>query len=157
MENHSEKTLFDGDMTSTQKSLASSSPNLGQAIIITKNDSIRRRVSQILKRIEENKTVLIASKSNGIPKAISIIEIVKQNLPQSLQQYNKVTKISSKENPNHKSHKIEKATIQDPTQEATESIRGPKVYILPIMYTLLEVDDNKTNNLNGWTTQTVMK
>lgn len=147
MEN--EKSAFDADIKGTEKSIEKYlAKGSGSTIIITKNDSIRRRVAQILKRIEENKSVLVASKSSGISKAISIVEIVKQN--QNLQQYNKINRITSEVNPNHKSRKIEQQAEVDPIKEATDNVRGPKVYVLPVMYTLL-LATKKT--LNGWTAQ----
>ncbi|EGW30541.1 uncharacterized protein SPAPADRAFT_63383 [Spathaspora passalidarum NRRL Y-27907] len=147
---------------SISRSLRGTSPSI---IKITKNDSIKQKVTSITAQLKENKIVLIASLSNSIPKAISVIEIAKSALKEenkSVKQFNKLAHLDSTHNPNYKPNQEnlegskhanddEDEHKQVIERDILESINGPKVYQLPIMYVILSLDN--MISLTDWTSQ----
>lgn len=127
-------------------------------IKISKNDSMKRKIDQITTNLQKKEIVIIASYSNGIPKQISITEIVKQQLKDNgkiVKQFNKLSKFESISNPNEKK-KPEKEPTEDDEAYKTclESIRSPHMFILPTMYILLTVGELVDQfDLGGWTIQ----
>lgn len=133
-------------------------------IKISKNDSIKRRVSQITERLHNGEIIIIASYSNGIPKQISILEIAKQQSKQSgklIKQFNKLTKIESSTNPNEKKKDSKQAGETNEEQEQEEaykeclaSVRLSTIFTLPVMYTILSTSEMIDQlDLSEWTTQ----
>ncbi|RLV96479.1 hypothetical protein JA1_000208 [Spathaspora sp. JA1] len=147
-------------------SQSTSRTNSVSIIKITKNDSIKRKVANITTQLHESKHVLIASLSNSIPKAISIIEIVKSVFKEEnvkLQQFNRLTHLESTHNPSYKpkqenSEESDKKQDDEKRQqmieeEVLQSINGPKVYQLPVMYVILSIDDTLPFDLTSWNKQ----
>ncbi|CAI5760613.1 unnamed protein product [Candida verbasci] len=146
---------------------------------ISKNDSIKDRVTSILNTLrqeqeqeqeqqqdedEQNTIILLGGYSNNIPKLISIVEIVKQNNESSkLFQFNKLSKFESENNPNYKPKKEEnnddgKVLTEEEIQkkleeEARKEIHGAKVYSLPTMFIILSNQDLSQIDLTNWTSQ----
>ncbi|KAK6457735.1 uncharacterized protein RJT20DRAFT_26049 [Scheffersomyces xylosifermentans] len=152
--------------------------NIEFTITITKNDSIKKRVDQILGTLKKGKPILIASRSNGISKAVSVVEIAKQQLKSqniSILQFNRLSKQTSLINPNYKNSTLiegqedyvrkilpdeeirnllpqeteERRTIENSIKEA---VKGKKEYQLPLLHVLL-VGEGKEVELDGWTKQ----
>ncbi|ODV64759.1 hypothetical protein HYPBUDRAFT_154327, partial [Hyphopichia burtonii NRRL Y-1933] len=111
-------------------------------IIITKNDLIKRRVNQVIKQLEVNHQILLTAKSNGIPKLISIVEIVKTQT--KAEQYNSMQRSKSYTNPNYNHNKStlkQKSNIFEGLDADSEDEDRPlhthKTFQLPILNILL--------------------
>ncbi|ABN65756.2 predicted protein [Scheffersomyces stipitis CBS 6054] len=101
---------------------------------ITKNDNMNKKVDKILESLQQEKPVVIASISNGIPKAISIVEIVKQQMKNrslNIAQFNNLQSHSSYTNPNIKFSK------EKDDEDVSTEIKGRKEYSLPVLHILL--------------------
>ncbi|KAK6464634.1 hypothetical protein DFJ63DRAFT_87190 [Scheffersomyces coipomensis] len=181
-----DKLSFNNEIQEIEQSIINSSqvPKIGKSIKVTKNDSIKNRITQITTELEQGNSVLVTSMSNSINKAISIIEIVKQKLAEKhenkiqITQFNKITSHSSTINPNYKytenpknQRMIANPLLQErladnkdnnnheiliherEEQKIIKSIRGYKVYQLPVLHNLLVVGDGNQYDLTNWTIQ----
>ncbi|KAK6202876.1 uncharacterized protein RJT21DRAFT_118948 [Scheffersomyces amazonensis] len=174
-----DKLIFDNEIQELRDSIINSSQikEIGKSIKITKNDSINKRVTQVLQEIESGNSVLLTSISNSIPKSIAIVEIVKQRLKEKkvqFTQFNKMARHVSTVNPNYKygqqtkhqrvsvnpylQEKLADAAttkqIQAEKEDIIKSVRGYKVYQLPVLHTLIVIGDGNGYELINWTTQT---
>ena len=128
--------------------------------IISKNDSIKTRVTHIIDLLQsQTNPVLIAGKSNAISKMLTVCEILKSAILKDhptiqLKQYNKLTKQSSLNNPNYKqTNRTVKQRNNVDNFMNDANINGHKIYQLPILYILFVPRDYSNLELNGWTAQ----
>lgn len=105
-----------------------------KSVIIQKNDSMNKRIDEIIKWINQGNAILLSGKSATIAKLIGIVEIVKTKT--KLQQFNKLIKQESSINPNHRH-----------TNKASKS----QAYTLPILLIYLVPPNVKVDIL--WTQQ----
>lgn len=138
---------FEAENRKIQAYLTSNLSQTVAAIIITKNDSIQNRVEQVLEKLEKNGSILIGGRASGIAKAVAVAEITKQKVTGPYAQYNKVVLLQSTVNPNYKAA----PSLPNPEKEALDSVRGPQVYLIPVMYILFVKGEGST--LSGWTHQ----
>ncbi|RCK57965.1 hypothetical protein Cantr_06742 [Candida viswanathii] len=162
--NHMSKSTLDSEYTAqlntVQRELQQklSKDEALKLFKITKNDSIKKKVEAILKYVDQGEIVLLSSLSNGIPKLIAIVEIVKQKQSE-FYQYNMLLKIESTTNPDYKPKKDD-TTKQGKSEKAVdekqvlEEINGPKLFTLPVMYVLLTKKASlESVELMSWTKQ----
>lgn len=98
-------------------------------IIIKKNDSIKDIIEEVLKLLNDKKTVLLVGKSVALNRLITIIEIVKSK--GQVHQYNKLNSQQSSENPNYSRQKT-----RDNVRAGDQHLNG-KIYYLPVLYVVL--------------------
>lgn len=140
-------------------------------VVISKNDNIKRRVGQVIAKLEEEQEVFIVGKSQHTNKLITIVEIIKNNYRDGgniLHQFNKLTMVKSINNPNHGFNKQTKAQkdnlnnylgAEAEYQNTLNEIRhGHKQYELPVLNIVLARKESQADIVGlvkaGWTHQT---
>lgn len=112
-------------------------------IIIKKNDSIKDIIEEVLKLLNNKKTVLLVGKSVALNRLITIVEIVKSKGP--VHQYNQLSNQQSRENPNYSRQKT-----RDNVRAGDQHLNG-KIYYLPILYVVLSTEPITINE--SWSKQ----
>lgn len=117
---------------------------------IGKNDNMKRKISEILSHLTQGQTVLISSKSVALSKAVSIIEISKQQfllqlLQDKVYQFNKIVKVDEPVKP---------SSDDDLALAVTKEIKGKTTNQVPVLYVLLSSTSIEAD-LTTWTNQTL--
>lgn len=114
-------------------------------ITISKNDSIKARVAEVIAGLLNHNTVFLEAKSAAIAKLVAVTELAKKAHAPSIHQYNRISLEKSLTNPNY----LGERQLSD-EQKALEEVRGPKVFQLPVLHVALCETEME---LEGWSKQ----
>lgn len=136
-------------------SQGSEQKKIDKIVLMSKNDSIKKRVLQISSLLSQKKSVLVIGKCSAISKTISIIEIVKKCLIESkipFVQLNKIDATSSSSNPLYKNKSLMTLGKKKKSMMSPSGIPRSTTFILPNIYIILS-SPFVLGSLNGWTYQ----
>jgi transcriptional regulator of heat shock response len=119
-------------------------------VSIGKNDNMKRKISEILSHLTLGHTILISTKSVALSKAVSIIEISKQQfllqlLHDKVHQFNKIVKVDEP---------VKSNSDDDLALAVSREIKGKTCTEVPVMYVLLSSTPIEAD-LATWTNQTL--
>lgn len=144
-----DKNIFEAHIAQVKKSIEGVA-TIDNTIIILKNDSMKKRIGQVLTHFESPAPggILLVGRTNSISKLIGILEIAKTNTP--LVHFNKVVTYNSEAGPKKNTSESQDKNEADLVKL---DIKSPKLFTIPIMFILVCKRGTQVKLGDGWALQ----